>query len=340
MAARIMKIHFTLLLLCVFLLQYVCFGQPGNNHARVGNAIVIADAHLHHGFSDDMDALEPHNFEYFFERNVNIINYPLPVKKIKTDNLPQVISDEIYRLRLLSKTEGTFEIRDTSTNLDSTVTESNKIQVFLSIEYFYGVFGGNSETVKEYRKMGVRSITLINNDTDRFFENNRLTNFGKQTIHEMNEAEMIIDISHLSEAQMIAVINFSKLPVTASHSGVRHVANIKYNLSDNVLKLLKDKKGSVFVSFNKNGLYDGEEKIIDGIEQLVAHIDYLKKYLGIDYIGIGSDYQADGQYVPPALNKTGSYNLIVEGLTLKGYSVTEINKIMSRNFLRIMGNRD
>jgi membrane dipeptidase len=122
------------------------------------------------------------------------------------------------------------------------------VSVFLSIEYFDGVFNADSVNVEKYRKMGIRSITLVDNDIDIFFRKDQLTKFGKQTIHKMNKAGILVDITHLSENHMIEVIRFSVAPVIASHSCARTVSGNRGSLSDEVLEALKENKGYVFTT--------------------------------------------------------------------------------------------
>jgi len=288
------------------------------------------DFHIHNGFSVENNKVILSNFKYFKQRDVNTFSFPLPVDRSKTDDLYQRIKIETEQLKLLSKQTGTFNIADSN----ELYINPNQINVILSLEYFYGIFDGKLENVKNYKQLGVHSITIYNNEIDKLFDGNNLTLFGKQIINEMNKHQILIDISHISDERKIKIINYSKSPVIVSHTNARKLADLDYNLSDTVLKALKKYKGYVFVSFNENGLYKDENREGDAIDKFTDHIDYLVKLLGIDYVGIGSDYQADGKYIPQALNKVTSFNNISRELLRRNYSKSDVRKIMFKNVVK------
>ncbi len=322
----------SLLPLLFLLLNSASYGQT--DKSNVDQDIVIADTHIHNGFSYNNDELMS-SFHYFVDRNVKIFGYPLPIRRVKFDSLFAEISKDVDDLQSLSARERSFRIIDHS-NSDGNDAQRKGVAIFLTIEYFHGVFEGNPENVDKYRKLGIRSITIIDNEADRFFKENRLTAFGKQILYRMNKVGILIDISHLSESQMVEVLGYSNSPVIASHSCAGKIAGRNSNLSDRVLKLLKEEQGYVFVTFNKSDLFANAKSAKDGIEQFIEHVEYLKKLIGVDLIGIGSDYQANGKYVPQSLNETNTYKRIQDGLLMKGYSEADVRKIMSGNLLRVM----
>lgn len=289
------------------------------------------DFHIHHGFKTENEEVVFSNFDYFAKRGVNTFSFPLPVDRSKTENLFLRIKKEVNQLKQLSEESGKFNIADSAKSIDLSFAN-----LILSIEYFYGIFNGNIESVKNYKELGIRSITIYNNDTDRLFNENSLTPFGQQIIKEMNKHKILIDISHINEEQKLEAINYSESPVIVSHSNTRKHADMDYNLSDNVLSALNQNKGYVFVSFNKNGLYKGSTKEQDAIAKFVDHIDYLVNSIGIDYVGIGSDYQASGKYVPTRLNEKSSYKNIRDKLLTKNYSPADIRKIMFDNAHKVL----
>ncbi len=124
-----------------------------------------------------------------------------------------------------------------------------------------------------------------------------LTEFGFKVIDEMNKLGMLIDVSHLSETCFWEVIKRSKSPIVASHSNC-------YNLCPH-LRNLKDEQ-----------------------------IDYLVKRVGVDYVGLGSDF--DGTKVLPlGLEGVDKVPNITEELLNRGYKVEEIEKILGENWLRV-----
>jgi len=135
---------------------------------------------------------------------------------------------------------------------------------------------------------------------------------------------------------MLLVINFSKSPVIASHSNAKQIALLDYNLSIDVLEGLKRNQGLVLVSFNKTGLFTIDNQTNDGIKQFVDHIDYLESIIGINRIGIGTDLQAYGKYVPPGLSKEDTFRKIKEELINRDYTNNEIELIFFRNYINFM----
>ena len=296
---------------------------------------LIADAHIHHGWSFEDSKPKLLNFDYFSQRDVQIMSFPMPVQRQRTDDLISVIENEIVDLTALSQKSNEFRIADFSFKPGGDLN-SGPVTVFLSIEYFYGVFQGNSDNVKKYREMGIRSITLVDNDIDDFFTDDHLTKFGEQTIHQMNEAGILVDISHLSENHQIEAIRFSTDPVIASHSCAKAVSGNTGSLSDEVLEALRENEGYVFTTFNRNDLFMEGEAEADGMERFIDHVIYLANKLGAHKVGIGSDYQALGKYVPEALNQVSSYRQIGQGLRAAGFTDSEIGMITSGAFLHAM----
>jgi len=296
----------------------------------------ISDAHIHHGLSHLDTQIELQNFDFFALRKLQIISFPMPVRREKTNDLISLIDAEIGELEILSEQNKKFQvIRDNSDFYEN--INSGQLAVFLGIEFFHGVFNGDPTYVEKYRKMGIRSITIISSKQDRFFTDNLLSVFGKRVIRQMNAAGILVDISHLSEKHMIEVINFSTAPVIASHSGAKAVSENDGNLSDVVLEAMRASGGYVFTTFNKNGLFLPKETEVNGIERFIEHVVHLTQILESDHVGIGSDYQAMGKYVPFALNEINAYQQIEEGLQKEGFTVSEIGSIMSGTFLKAMG---
>ncbi len=190
--------------------------------------------------------------------------------------------------------------------------------------------------IQTYKDLGINYITLVNNKSDVLFLDSRLTDFGKCVIEKMNEVDIKIDISHLDEGEMLEVIKYSKAPVIASHSNARHIARMDYNLSNKVLEEIKRNQGLVLLSFNTNGLYETDNRIKDEIEQLADHIDYLKTIIGINRIGLGTDLQAYGKYVPSGLSNEETYMNIQNLLITRGYPINEIELIFYKNYINFM----
>lgn len=196
-----------------------------------------------------------------------------------------------------------------------------------------------------------------------------LSELGKQIIKKMNELGMMIDLSHSSKATFYDVLATSSKPVLVSHSNAARLTPHFRNLDDDQLSALKENGGVIGVNFYSDFLdsaytqrvqqmyqasqpqRSGEKEPSVGemyerlaptdqhranvpLEQLLRHIDYLVKKVGIDHVAIGSDF--DGIESPPqGLEDVSKFPVLTDALLKRGYSDQEIAKIMGENFLRI-----
>ncbi len=189
--------------------------------------------------------------------------------------------------------------------------------------------------------------------------NNGLSDFGKDVVREMNRLGMLADISHVSAKTMSDVLDVSTAPVIASHSGARGVNDHTRNVPDDILKRIPKNGGVIMVNFypsfldartnteenerakrlkpqidalkekfkdNKEAYNEVERKLmsenpiyITPYTRIVDHIDYIKNLIGIDYIGIGSDF--DGvPFLPAGMNGMEDLPLVTYEMLRRGYS--------------------
>ncbi len=202
-----------------------------------------------------------------------------------------------------------------------------------------------------------------------------LTDFGKQVVKRMNELGMLIDVSHVGDQTFWDVINNTTKPIIASHSSVYSLVASRRNLKDDQIKAIAKNGGVIHVNFHpgfidstfdkkeaaflKKHVVERDSLIKSGMDEwnaidylykkhtteanlmrpplsmLMDHIDYIVKMVGVDYVGIGSDF--DGiNLTPKQLDDVTSYPLITKALVEKGYSEEDIVKILGGNFLRVL----
>ena len=212
---------------------------------------------------------------------------------------------------------------------------------------------GELDNVKYFYERGIRYITLThaksNHISDSSYDLNKqwggLSEFGKKLITEMNKVGVIVDISHVSDAAFFQAVNISKTPVIASHSSLRHFTpDWERNVSDSMLKALAEKGGVLQINFGTNFLtnvndkskaYDPSTYIHATISDVVDHIDRVIDLVGIDYVGIGSDYDGVGDTLPNGLKDVASYPNLIAEMQKRGYSTNDIQKILGGNFVRV-----
>jgi membrane dipeptidase len=166
-----------------------------------------------------------------------------------------------------------------------------------------------------------------------------LSELGKQGVARLNQLGILIDVSQLSTPAFKQVLSLTKVPVIASHSGIRSIVDATRNLSDDELDLLKRNGGVVSVVAFSNYLRtppaqaEGAKPATVG--QLVDAIAYAVKRIGVDHVGIASDFNHGGG-VTGWQNEGEAQNVTVE-LLRRGYSEREIAKLWGGNFLRVWG---
>ncbi|RFN60076.1 dipeptidase [Marixanthomonas ophiurae] len=204
---------------------------------------------------------------------------------------------------------------------------------------------------------------------------NGLTAFGKQVVQKMNSLGMLVDISHVGEQTFYDVIATTKKPIIASHSSVYTLCPHPRNLKDDQIKAIAKNGGVIQINFNsgfidptvdkresaflekhkaeidslmqagmnpfiaQESIYkkytDESEALRAPFDMVIQHIEYVINLVGVDYVGIGSDF--DGIFLPPKqLDDVTDYPLITKALIEKGYSEKAIDKILGGNLLRVL----
>jgi membrane dipeptidase len=201
-----------------------------------------------------------------------------------------------------------------------------------------------------------------------------LTDFGKKVVERMNELGMIVDVSHVGEQTFWDVIKITTKPVIASHSNAWGLCPHRRNLKDDQIKAIAKSGGVIFLNFyagfidstyeRKRNVFakQHQAEVDELIEQgkqkdyalmmvgdnykneinamrpslsaLLDHLDYIVKLVGVDHVGLGSDF--DGIEAPPLeLNGVEDFPLITKALLERGYGKKDIKKILGENFLRV-----
>lgn len=169
-------------------------------------------------------------------------------------------------------------------------------------------------------------------------QNGGLTDLGKQGVARLNQLGVLIDVSQLSTPALKQVLALTRAPVVATHSGLKAIVDASRNLSDEELDLIKQNGGVVQVVAFSNYLRKAPEGVKAGpatVAQLVDAIAYATKRIGVDHVGIASDFNHGGG-VQGWNNEGEAQNVTIE-LLRRGYSERDIAKLWGGNFLRVLG---
>ncbi len=213
-----------------------------------------------------------------------------------------------------------------------------KKAIFLGIENGYAL-GNELKNLAMFKQMGVSYITLCHNGDNDICDSakgqnewNGLSPFGKEVVMGMNRLGMMIDVSHAAESTFYDVLKTSRHPVIASHSSARALCNHPRNLTDEQIVALAKHGGVVQVCLYKGFIHPNPDKA--SLQGVIKHINHIVKLVGTDHVGIGSDFDGDGEVIGcRAANELINITVRLLG---EGYGEEDIRKIWGGNLLRVM----
>jgi membrane dipeptidase len=221
--------------------------------------------------------------------------------------------------------------------------------------------GSSLRELRYLHYRGIRYMTLTHAKGNRICDSasdpdrkwNGLSPFGKRVVEEMNRLGMMIDVSHISDSAFFQVLRLTKAPVIASHSSCRYFTpGWERNMSDEMIFALAKNGGVIQINFGSAFLRADipkrseemrsarptRERRSSGqadVGDVVAHIDHVVQLVGVDYVGIGSDFDGVGGALPVGLQDVSSYPNLVAKLRERGYTEEDIRKICGENLLRV-----
>ena len=311
----------------------------------LANEITIIDCHSHSLFQSKNKNEKQVSFPAINAGSVNGIVQSFPVNRNNEGSISEQILADIQSVR----EEIRNKLPQVSIALQSTdfmnKPDNQNTTILFAVESFKGLSEGNISLLKKYHDEGVRVIGINNSGDDNIYNDNLLTNYGINYVEELNRLGMICDITHIRRSIQSQIIDLSTAPVIISHGGAFGAVGSEFNTPDSILIKMVQKGGMIGIT-----LFSGQisNKVLSElesgvkwnktsratIEDLIDHIDYLREKIGIDYIGIGSDYGGSGKVSPTDLETISGYPMIIYQLLKHGYSKTDIKKIMGQNFLQ------
>lgn len=200
-----------------------------------------------------------------------------------------------------------------------------------------------------------------------------LSPFGREVVIRMNALGIMVDVSHISDSAFYQVLRLTKAPVIASHSSCRYFTpGFERNMSDAMIGVLARNGGVIMINFGSAFISDESRKLWDqakgvaerwgqkqglavgdpaiekrreayfkkqgghtSVQAVAAHIDHVVKLVGIEHVGLGSDFEGVGDTLPEGLKDVSQYPNLIYELLRMGYAEEEIRMICSGNILRV-----
>jgi len=228
-----------------------------------------------------------------------------------------------------------------------TIDDAIKINNTGKIAGIFAVEGGhvieNSLVkLKNLYNLGMRCMTITwNNSTDwavaaqaeaQFHQIGGLTEFGKQVIRTMDSLGIVIDVSHVGDSTVADILATTKNPIIASHSGADALRSHYRNLTDTQIRAIANTGGVIGVVFFPSFLSNSSSSV--NIQTVINHIQHIVDLVGIDHVGIGSDFDGIGS-TPKGLEDTSKFPALTLALLESGFSRSDVEKILGGNMMRV-----
>ncbi len=194
------------------------------------------------------------------------------------------------------------------------------------------------DNINHFAQRGVVYITLCHNGDNAICDSARgaqthhgVSDFGAQVIGRMNELGLMVDLSHAAEDSFYDALQISRTPIVCSHSSARSLCDHPRNLTDEQMRALAQKGGVCQITLYHGFLKkEGEATILDAMQ----HLDHAIQVMGIDHVGLGTDFDGDGGI--RGLADASELTLFTRRLLAQRYNENDIQKIWGGNFLRVM----
>lgn len=289
----------------------------------------------------------------------------VPAALPEPDALRQSIEQMDIVHGFIERYPDTFALATTADEVESAFA-SGRIASLLGLEGG-GMIGSSLAALRNAYARGIRYLTLTHWLTTRWADSatdpaqhGGLTAFGREVVREMNRLGMLVDLSHVSPDTMTAALDVTEAPVMFSHSGALAVCDHPRNVPDEILRRIPANGGVVmavflsgFVSQDVREHLRGAQEVeadepmarqlwlakhpgpIATLAQVADHLDHLRDVMGIDHLGIGSDFDG-GEPLPEGLDDVACFPALIAELVRRGYSDDDVRKVAGGNVLRVL----
>ncbi len=231
--------------------------------------------------------------------------------------------------------------------------------IMLAIENGLAI-GGDIDRLRHFAQRGIVYMTLCHNGDNDICDSAKgntthggVSNFGREVIEQMNSLGVMVDMSHASEQSFYDALEISCHPIVCSHSNCRALCDHPRNLTDQQMRALAAKGGVMQITLYPGFLRKADDETSTSaagaafsaadatppaagatILDAIRHLEHAIAVMGIDHVGIGTDFDGDGG-VPGFADASDAINM-TRHLLRRGFTAEEIEKIWGGNFLRVM----
>jgi membrane dipeptidase len=265
------------------------------------------------------------------------------IDHVDAQRMTIAITASLFRLAAASR--GQVQVVRTVDELEACL----RAEILAAILHFEGAEALDPEldALEVFYQAGLRSLGLVWSRPNAFghgvpfkFPHSPdtgpgLTAAGRDLVRACNRLGIMLDLSHLNEQGFWDVARLSTAPLVATHANAHALCPITRNLTDRQLDAIKESDGLVGVAFEVSMLRaDGDRNVDTPLETAVQHIDYLAERMGIDRVGLGSDF--DGATMPRALGDVSKLPDLIAALRKHGYDERAVRKVTHENWMRVL----
>ena len=269
---------------------------------------------------------QPKPGETFSSKVAFDVDGPTEYADLIFDKIEQIVSDNSGYIAIARSPEDLYDNK-----------RNGRKSIMLGIENALAL-NGQLPNVRHFAERGVVYITLCHNGDNDVCDSargcnthNGVSSFGEQVIHEMNRLGIMVDLSHASEKSFYDALDISQTPIVCSHSSCRALCDHPRNLTDEQMRVLAQRGGVAQVTLYPGFLRtSGEATILDAMQ----HLEHAIHVMGIDHVGLGTDFDGDGGV--PGLADSSELLNFTRQLLRRRYNECDIQKIWGGNFLRVM----
>lgn len=269
---------------------------------------------------------QPKTGESFDEIAPFKVKTPKAYADLIFDKIEEIVQANQQHLALARSTEDLYRNKS-----------AGKKSIVLGIENGLAL-DGQLENIAHFVRRGITYITLCHNGDNDICDSARgtqthggLSPFGEEVVREMNRLGVMVDLSHAAESSFYDALEVSRQPIVCSHSNCRALCDHPRNLTDDQLRALAAHDGVAHTTLYHGFLRTaGEATIIDA----VAHLQHAIDIMGIDHVGLGTDFDGDGG-VKGMADASEAINFTIQLLRHR-FSEEDIRKIWGGNWLRLM----